>query len=84
MITIGVDPHPNSHTVAALKDNGTTHASLTGQTMLKAWRCFTDLRFLSPSIAGLSKVQPTAISCPSCASCSSEPSVAFSYASSRP
>ena len=29
MITIGLDPHPDSHTVAALDENGTTLASLT-------------------------------------------------------
>ena len=29
MITIGLDPHPDSYTVAALEDNGTTIASLT-------------------------------------------------------
>lgn len=29
MITLGLDPHPDSHTVAALDDNGTTLASLT-------------------------------------------------------
>jgi transposase len=29
MITIGLDPHPDSHTVAALGENGTTLASLT-------------------------------------------------------
>ncbi len=29
MITIGLDPHPDSHTVAALEDDGTTIASLT-------------------------------------------------------
>lgn len=29
MITIGLDPHPDSHTVAALDENGTTIASLT-------------------------------------------------------
>jgi len=29
MITIGLDPQPDSHTVAALEDNGTTLACLT-------------------------------------------------------
>ncbi len=29
MVTIGLDPHPDSHTVAALEDNGTTLAFLT-------------------------------------------------------
>ena len=29
MITLGLDPHPDSHTVAALDENGTTLASLT-------------------------------------------------------
>ena len=29
MITIGLDPHPDSHTVAALDENGTTLKSLT-------------------------------------------------------
>ena len=29
MVTIGLDPHPNSHTVAALDEKGTTLASLT-------------------------------------------------------
>jgi hypothetical protein len=28
MVTIGLDPHPDSHTVAALDENGTTLASL--------------------------------------------------------
>jgi len=29
MITLGLDPHPDSHTVAALDENGTPLASLT-------------------------------------------------------
>ncbi len=29
MITLGLDPHPDSHTVGALNDNGTTLTSLT-------------------------------------------------------
>ncbi len=29
MVTIGLDPHPDSHSVAALDENGTTLASLT-------------------------------------------------------
>jgi hypothetical protein len=29
MITIGLDPHPDSHTIAALDQNGTTLAVLT-------------------------------------------------------
>ena len=28
MITIGLDPHPDSHTVAALNENGSVLASL--------------------------------------------------------
>jgi hypothetical protein len=35
MITLGVDPHPGSHTVAALDPNGATLASIT----VSNWTC---------------------------------------------